>query len=408
MRFIFSVIFVFLMVFYVKIPVVSNSLVFVFILSLFFSLRENVVYKGACYYFLSKRYIRFVFLFYFIPLFYYAYLTVFNGSYDFSFIGMASKNLFYIFICLFSSLCLFSFLPKEKFQLVMLAVFSIQSCIIIFLFFNNEYIQYVNVFQSDSSVLVSSDERIFGIRGLALSNQQYFGLAVVYCIVFVFIVYESQKMRSAITILPFLCLFLVSGLTIARTVLVGFIISVLLLLVILNFRQRIVLLLSLLLFMSVFASAFSDYLYDHFNHFYSWAFEFFINKGESASTNRLMEMYDKLTLDSSFWGEGRYVNSDGTFYNHVDSGLLRLWFAIGIFSILPSIFTLCIIYEISILYRALGYKYSNSLLVFTSCLVLLLQVKGEVIGHHTGVNVVLILYHVQLKYRIKFNSSEGA
>lgn len=82
-----------------------------------------------------------------------------------------------------------------------------------------------------------------------------------------------------------------------------------------------------------------------------YAFEFLYSMSdggtaETASTNRLMEMWNDSNFDSLelLFGSGKYSNTDGSYYMHVDPGVLRHMLYMGVVGYL-----LLLVYQLMLL-----------------------------------------------------------
>ena len=91
----------------------------------------------------------------------------------------------------------------------------------------------------------------------------------------------------------------------------------------------------LLLFVLIMALA-PDFMKLVTDQILPYAFEFLYSMGDSgemetASTNRLQEMWQTdFTARELLVGTGRYTNPDGSFYKHVDPGILRHMLFMGL------------------------------------------------------------------------------
>lgn len=113
----------------------------------------------------------------------------------------------------------------------------------------------------------------------------------------------------------------------------------------------------------------------------AYAFEFLYSYDssgsvETASTNRLLEMWDNdFNYIEFFFGSGKYSNPDGTYYMHVDPGILRHLLFMGILG-----YGLLIVYQLYLLpfwrMKSISKFYCICILIF----VFVMDLKGVTVG----------------------------
>lgn len=129
------------------------------------------------------------------------------------------------------------------------------------------------------------------------------------------------------------------------------------------------------------------------NNVISYAFEFlysYDNSGnmETASTNRLLEMWDNdFNYFEFIFGSGKYSNPDGSFYMHVDPGILRHLLFMGIFG-----YGLLIIYQLYLLpfwkMKSITRFYCICILIF----IFVMDFKGVTVGVNKFIFSISLLF----------------
>ena len=211
-----------------------------------------------------------------------------------------------------------------------------------------------NHFDPDSVIGIGS-----GVRGKALSAATTYHLSMAYGICFIIYVKDFFSAKASIVntligILLFVGIFF-AGRTGFVACLIGFIGFFL-------YRYsigKIIKMFKALLIVIVFVSLTGVLLFLYSPEFYElineqllpYAFEFLYSMSdggtaETASTNRLMEMWNDSNFDSLelLFGSGKYSNTDGSYYMHVDPGVLRHMLYMGVVGYL-----LLLVYQLMLL-----------------------------------------------------------
>lgn len=111
------------------------------------------------------------------------------------------------------------------------------------------------------------------------------------------------------------------------------------------------------------------------NRIYQWAFELFLKKGESYSTNVLKQMWYIIPNRISTWifGDGKWAIEDGTYYMHTDVGYLRLIWYSGITGVIFFLILILLFYK-SI--KNTGTNEIKKLNKYVLLLILIMNIKG--------------------------------
>lgn len=248
-----------------------------------------------------------------------------------------------------------SFEKIEKYYVYIFILQTIIQLIVVNNAFLGEKILYFNHFEPDNVTGIGS-----GIRGKALSAATTYHLTMAYGFCFIIYLknYISEKVSFStvlIGVLIFVGIFFAgrSGFVACFIGGIGFLFYHSKPLYIRLFKVFKAIL--ILLFIVVIISCLLVYFYSDFwtllnEQILPYAFEFLysIDKSgeiETASTNHLSEMWTK--SDFNYWelilGSGKYSNPDGSFYMHVDPGILRHLLFMGIAGyILLFIYQLCL------------------------------------------------------------------
>lgn len=261
---------------------------------------------------------------------------IYNGTYDFYFVGYVGSML----IILFASYLIITFFQIYKNTTVsidyLLKIFVIavllQSIITVIMFLIpslGEVLHDVFPIQARETTL----EKSFGFRLLGLGTA-FFGAGVVNGLALIIIIYLYLKgclKRTLIWITYYLFIFFI-GLMMARTTIVGMISSLLFLATWKPLSLKIngkkfkwaifLILISIITVIFLLANANENLL--------NFAFEFFYTYDktgsfESASTNDMMTMYRwPSKIGTWIFGDGIFNTPDGYYYMKTDIGFLRL------------------------------------------------------------------------------------
>ncbi|NLS53783.1 hypothetical protein [Hafnia alvei] len=363
--------------------------------------RSTVLNALRCYlvYFL----IPFIFLIFIISI-----RTIATGGVDSSYVFLMIKS--FIFCILTLSIPLAIFCSKYKcndifiFNKYIYIAAAVQSLIIICAVLFPSVGEIVKIFQnndSNSSSLVSE-----GLRGIALSSMQYYGLACFYCLVLVFLANDFVNNKVSIRNTSILLILLsISAIFVSRTSLLGVLIFwAYLLNPLAGFSKRrscILLLVYSLFFVCTLLMALlivPDKMIIITEKVLPWAFEFIYRYQENgsistASTDQLSQMYFPLSESTLIFGDGRYAGlSQGSYYLDTDAGYMRptLFSGIGLMVAMLLVW----FFWLKRIARAEKSKYY---FIFLFMLSLLLQYKGEFIVTNY---IVLIVISMQLFFSL--------
>ncbi len=327
--------------------------------------------------------------------------NIFSGGNDISFLIITIKMLLF---CIASTIVIINIYiansghseTRMAFNNYLYIIGAIQSTIILFAIVNPSLADLIKSLQnndSNNSALVAE-----GLRGVALSSMQFFGLATFYCLLLTFLandfVCRNISMRRTIF---YLILFVFSSIFVSRTAILGCIIffiyifnplakfskkrSLALLIYFSSFL--IVTLLSLMVIFPEKITIITEKVIP-------WAFEFIYSFSDSgkfatASTDELSKMYFPISELTFLIGDGRYAGDvAGAYYMSTDAGYMRP-VLYGGFLLLSAMIISWIIWLSDIC------KNGNDKFLFLTLLFLsfLLQYKGEfIVTNYTSILTV--------------------
>ncbi|MGF7482751.1 hypothetical protein [Providencia sp. SP181] len=331
--------------------------------------------------------------------------TTFHNVYDFTIQKtIINGALSFISSIIFSAL-FYSYFKNKKIERNFYFVLLIQSVIIILMLVSPEI---RDIIQSK----IRSDEDIErmaiygGVRGLGLSDSVAFGLAATMGLLgYIFVFYlKSIKAWSIYKIIIFLMCF-IAALSAGRTSFLGFALGI-----------------SMVIFQSITPKTIFTYIKyslltllvciiiyfilinlpsigSTIQSYSAYAFQPIINYIEHgsvsvSSTERLQSMYflpDNAT--TIFFGDGKYTNSDGTYYMHTDTGYMRFMLYFGALgSLIPYTAFLYFLY-----YSATRIKEkNNSFFIGIIILSFIYHYKGEIVFFN--VNYMKVIFLFSLSY----------
>ena len=388
----------FMYIFAFKIYSIIDSSIIVGIY-LFIFMLKNTKYKKKIFANLKNKYFLTLFVGMLLVLIWSMLTLVFNNSFDLTYI----KTLIHLYINLGIGYALFFYYDykNRKYDIVnhILVVFLIQSCLQWFFFLFPSISKLFNIFRTQSMIL--NNLKYAGYRGLAISSTGFFGLSSAYGLISIiyFIKYNTLFKNNMLKYMIFLLLY--SGTFFAgRT---GFVaLPFFLILIFLDIKKQnkkkeenkknikqigIVLLvfLSLILLTTRIPK---------FAKMYNYTFElvknvFSGNGFFTTSTDKMFDMYDVEISPKTFLiGDGKYtvlVNGEQKYYRRTDIGYLRKILYFGIIGTLLSF-----LFEVFIFNKKLKKEH---LLLFIFLMVL--ELKGEIIGISILLNSILLLYNMQ-------------
>lgn len=394
MKVVFKVIILFMLLYSFKIPLIYNSIFFAFVLSIFFA-SDGCLSELTMFLKVKNNFV-YVFVFS-LPFIYYLSLTTFTNEYDYTLINIFIGSLLYYALTIFIVCAVFSKSSLDEFNNILIIVIALQAAIILFSFSFPAFQQLLDIFRTNESIEISQRYYGGGIRGLALSGSQFFGLSsLLAVIVFVSAIleYESKK-RVWVYLMLIICS--IVFMSVGRTAIIGIIFFQLY--AILSLKQFVKYSLTLLAILpaTIFAvlSALSNVdasISQKINNFTSFAFEMFYNymggdNLSTSSTDKLDAMYYVLNTKTFLFGDGLYTNIDGSYYGLTDAGYMRHALAFGV----PmSIFMFVATY---VLLKHTFINYKAKRICFFMALLALLHYKGEVFGTLIGMNVFIFFMY---------------
>lgn len=349
-----------------------------------------------------------------------AFFAIVHNTGDFSIIGSIFSQVIYYFIVVLLLVSISPLNTMDRIVSILVYAFLLQSIIIIIGFASPSAADFIRLFQDPSQVEVA--ERYGGIRGLALSGGQFFNLSVAYAvaILLLFYLYASNWFSTRIASFVLL-IFLISVMFVGRTSYLGLVVGIGYLLVSaksvkIGFLKVLHLLYSFLTWLSLLFFIFyllaPPTLTDKvFNHVFPFAYEFVFNyldgKGVSTvSTDELDKMYYPLEGWTWIFGDGRYLNPNGTYYGSTDAGYMRNALFGG-----GALVAILFLYQWICFYFP-KYKGNNHLserkliFLFIFLLLAVLHYKGEVIGYLI-ISQVMVFYLVVSNFLIDLSGKDG-
>lgn len=349
-----------------------------------------------------------------------AFFAIAHNTGDFSIIGSIASQTIYYFIIVLLLISISPLHTMGRIVSILVYAFLLQSAIIIIGFTSPTVAEFIRLFQDPSQIEVA--ERYGGIRGLALAGGQFFNLSVAYAaaILLLFYLYASNWFSTRTTSF-ILLIFLVSVMFVGRTSYLGLIIGIGYILAseksikigILKTLQLLCSLLAwlLLLFFIFYLFAPPTLTDKLFNHVLPFAYEFIFNyldgKGVSTvSTDELDKMYYPLEEWTWFFGDGHYVNPNGTYYGSTDAGYMRniLFGGIPLVAVLFLYQWICFYFP-----KSNNNSHSNEkkfILAFIFLLLAALHYKGEVIGYLI-ISQIIVFYLTISIFLIELSSNDS-
>lgn len=373
----------FLYLFSFPVPIIYNSIYVAFLLSLplYKERSSSIIIEFVK----SKNFILGMSLL-FLTFFYYFISTSILEIYDYSLIKIYAGIVIYGAIGVFISSVFCANVKDTPVSKFIFYCLIIQALIIALSFASPVFKSALDIFRTANSVEISDKYYGGGVRGLALSGSQFFGLSVILAsMIYLCCVLEYQsKKRTYIYVLLALCSIIF--LSVGRTSIFGLVFGLLFLVI--KIRNNISLFLKSIVGTIIISIAIiwvlpfiQPSIQEKIDSFIYFAFEAifnYIQYGEvrTSSTDVLAKMYYPLSLSSLLHGDGQYLNQDGTYYGHTDAGYMRDVLALGI----P--FTIVLIISFYLIMaptkRLFDKKNSSSAFFIFAIMLFLLHYKGEV------------------------------
>ncbi len=383
MKTLYCTLIVFLFLFSFPVPFFYNSLCIALLLSI--PLCDNKVIN-IMWSFIKTRHVIYGMLLLLTSLLYYSLSTILSGAYDYSLMKIYVGMLIYGGSGAFVAAVIYTNAGRNSLPTIILLCLVVQASIILASFASPAFKSALDIFRTTNSVDIAEQYYGGGIRGLALSGSQFFGLAVLLAsMTYICYVMEHQfSNRAWVYILLLVCSIIF--LSVGRTVIFGVVFGFVFFLVNISSTAGMILKKVFLIFiLSAILINFLPYLapslkekIDSFMYFAFEAIYNYIQYGEvrTSSTDVLAQMYYPLSTSTLLHGDGQYLNLDGTYYGHTDAGYMRDVLALGV----P--FTVVIIISFFLVMmpsrEIINSKIRKSASIIFISMMLLLHYKGEV------------------------------
>jgi len=384
--------FYFFSIYWVSLPIVANSL---FLLSIIKIIFHPVYFIRNFHAIFGNVVVVLLMISLFFLIFYGILVGYVSDSLDYSYSTLVFRQVPYFL----SSLVMGFFLSSQKwcggeFEDKLLTIGCIQGIVVVVAMLNPEFRMLLLPFQGaeDPEFLRLNDN--FGVRGFALSSQQFFGLSAMLCIQSAIILGWALSNRALIDDI-FILKFFVFGFAcvfVGRTSGIIFSIGFFCVLGFSGFARKTKMFLFLVILLILI------YLNIDFDQpVFQWAFEPLLNFAEgrgftsSSSVNLVQDMLFVPSLSQFLFGDGVYTDKYGGYYMGTDSGLLRSVLFGGFLMLSMTIFpyVAMLIYSANSRHFIFGRKLSIVMMIVVA---FILQVKGEIFITGTMPNVLMFLY----------------
>lgn len=321
----------------------------------------------------------------------------FSVTKDYSYASLIVRQIPYIF----SAIVIGSYfaMPKNEIRLresieaKLLTVGAVQGIIVAAAITFPDFRTLILPFQGAQDTDFLLNEHNFGVRGFALSSQQFFGLSAMLCVqcgIIVSWLLENKNNVNMYSLIKF-AIFGIACFFVGRVSGITFILLFSYMIFVSNYVIKIK------LFIFVVVLFFLIYNINFDIYTFNWAFEVFISliegRGiESASLSQLFnEMIFMPSLEQVMFGDGIYTSPSGGYYLGTDSGYLRPILFSGIFTLCLLVFPYYLVAYYSLSSNRYE-KYKTPSVALSIILIFIIQVKGEVFITGTMTNVLLFLY----------------
>lgn len=374
-----------------SIPYISTSyLVFMFLLVVGFF---NQQYGRMMNRYLLGKYNVIISTLYLILILFSLSIIFIKRTYDYTY----AFSLVHQYICLEIGTMLVAYFKYKEKSIIpsIIDSFFVQSLIQISCFISSDLLSLTDIFRSDDTIIRRSMSYV-GYRGLAISGTNFFGLAVVYAILFVVIAFYWKKWpKSLVLKIVYVCCLSFGAFSAGRTAFIG-IMFFLILLPVFTFslqvtKKKIIQGFSLFLFLSISITSyliiFKDKVQsnDSMKRFMKYMFQF-MDGTNSKRTKSLTQkipsldnlfnhMYFKLNKDQLLLGDGKFTEN-GYYYMHTDAGIMRnllFWGIIGSIMLYSFFFAF-------VLLKTKKKTNSRYLGILIIVLCVIFEVKGQTMG----------------------------
>lgn len=406
----FRVVIIFLIIFSPSIPYFYNGTIVAFFACLSLVVTSNKNFNRFLF-ILRQKYILYILIAPLLIAFISLAITAFHAEFDLTIIKTLINQSFTVFVIVLS---LSVFLDDDSNLLyihkLLWIAFLIQTISLFIAFVDPSYKEIVRSLQPIS--FREKDGYRGGIRTLTISSSGFFGLGITYGLMYIlYVKYIIDNNRYTIVNYFIYFLLIVSSFFIARTAFIGILISILMLLIYSpSFKKQIILISKITFVISVVIGALIVNNPEMFDSFFTYvvpyAFEMFISKGETTSTNTLMSMWHiPITAKEYLIGTGKYSAPNGAYYGGSDVGYIRNVLFGGI-----TYFAVFLLHQLILLYIPLKYSFCKVIKNYTFYFILLgyiliLHLKGETLGFAIAFHSLLYFYLIPIFYfnRIETN-----
>lgn len=320
-----------------------------------------------------------------------------NQTQDFTYIKVLVHLI--IVLCIGYEIISFYELKGKKNEIVnyIIISFIIQSIFQWIFFIFPSLSKVFNIFRSQS--MIQNSIKYSGYRGIAITTSGFFSLSSAYAFTIVLFFTKYNTIIFKNKIIKYICfLILLSGTFFAgRTGFLGLVFALILILFrkrnkirILKFKEVLAILMIILVIVNFFNLGKKN---KRITQLYNFAFELVnnYNKGKgltTTSTTKLLKMYKReISLKTFIIGDGKYtiVNSDGktSYYMNTDVGYIRKILYFG---------SIGLVFSLIFQYYLFGKSKKTKEGLLFLLLLMVLELKGEIIGLNIMVNSIVILY----------------
>lgn len=379
-----------------QVPILTSTIVVGLILGLKFILDKE--YRRIVISIITRKKIWNLFIILIIIQVYSICITAINNVYDFSIV----KTFINQYITLIIGILVYCFfIIKGKSQNIIdyiIYAFIVQSIIQLVSFISPSINEMLNIFRSESAIR-TGQWKYSGVRGLAISGTNFYGLACAYGLMYIFYFDRWKylfKNNSMIKFISLLILFF-GGLSAGRSSFIGLAISIIYFMInnknikkVSSYKKnkglnKINIIMSILLAIFLVSGAWlitskgmSNEISSKLENFNKFAFEMFYNfkdgKGLTTSSSSRMfnEMYFEVAPETFIVGDGAYTNKDGSYYRGTDVGYMRNILFFGIVGMI-----MLIIYQLNILFWSKEYRIFNCIIMI---FLFIMHLKGDILG----------------------------
>ncbi|HCD1117278.1 hypothetical protein ACK6S7_07835 [Proteus mirabilis] len=300
-------------------------------------------------------------------------ITLFIGH-DFSLSIAILKVIIFILI---STIIINIYKNKKDISTIILNAFSIQAIVSILSIVSSDFYNLTSIFRTETTLTINTNSD--GVRGNIIASDPFFLTGYLVPIALYILLENQEKFSKIKAIFYLLCLISIAFLS-ARTSIIGIIFTIFIFLM-KNFKNilySMIILLSLIIIGIIFQD----------NKLVSFVFELFYNifqnnNATTKSSDVLLNMLSSFSLPN-FFGEGRWLNADGSYFGHTDSGYMRTIYYYGIFSL---IFYSLYFYLTYIIKKDYGIKFTLFFIFWSS----ICQIKGEIFIYPAYANSLLLI-----------------